>query len=195
MRMRQELRRELKARRNQLNAAGKMAAAEAVALRILAHLPGIGGTLAGYWASSGELPLHILQMRLPANWIWCLPVVQPDRQLLFAPWRAGDDLATNQYGIPEPTLAASSCLRPDELNAVLVPLLGFTRQGRRLGMGGGYYDASFAFRKITAASPLLIGVGFACQELDALDAQAWDVNMDAIATEREWLDCPAKEYR
>jgi 5-formyltetrahydrofolate cyclo-ligase len=195
MRMRQELRRELKARRNQLSAADKMAAAEAVALRILAHLPGTGGTLAGYWASSGELPLHILQMRLPANWIWCLPVVQSDRQLLFAPWRAGDDLATNQYGIPEPTLEPSSCLRPDELNAVLVPLLGFTRQGRRLGMGGGYYDASFAFRKITPASPLLIGVGFACQELDALDAQAWDVNMDAIATEREWLDCPAKEYR
>ncbi len=135
--MRQELRRELKARRNQLSAADKMAAAEAVALRVLEHLPEAGGTLAGYWASSGELALHILQIRLPANWIWCLPVVQPDRQLLFAPWRAGDDLATNQYGIPEPTLGPSSCLRPDELNAVLVPMLGFTRQGQRLGMGGG----------------------------------------------------------
>ncbi len=122
-------------------------------------------------------------------------MVQPDRQLLFAPWRAGDDLATNQYGIPEPTLGPSSCLRPDELNAVLVPMLGFTRQGQRLGMGGGYYDASFAFRKSNPAPPLLIGVGFACQQLDTLDAQAWDVNMDAIATEREWLDCPAKEYR
>lgn len=193
--MRQELRRELKTIRSQLGAADKMAAAEAVAARVIAHLPDSGGTLAGYWASAGELPLHILQLRLPANWIWCLPVVQPDRHLLFAPWRAGDDLATNQYGIPEPTLAASSCLQPDEMSAVLVPLLGFTRQGRRLGMGGGYYDASFAFRKKTPAPPTLIGVGFACQELDALDVQAWDVDMDAIATEREWLDCPAKENR
>ena len=193
--MRQELRRELKTIRSQLGAADKMAAAEAVAARVIAHLPDSGGTLAGYWASAGELPLHILQLRLPANWIWCLPVVQPDRQLLFAPWRAGDDLATNRYGIPEPTLAASSCLRPDELSAVLVPLLGFTRQGRRLGMGGGYYDASFAFRNKTPAPPTLIGVGFACHELDALDVQAWDVDMDAIATEREWLDCPAKENR
>ena len=193
--MRQELRRELKTIRSQLGAADKMAAAEAVAARVIAHLPDSGGTLAGYWASAGELPLHILQLRLPANWVWCLPVVQPDRQLLFAPWRAGDDLATNRYGIPEPTLAASSCLRPDELSAVLVPLLGFTRQGRRLGMGGGYYDASFAFRNKTPAPPTLIGVGFACQELDALDVQAWDVDMDAIATEREWLDCPAKENR
>ena len=62
-------------------------------------------------------------------------------------------------------------------------------------MGGGYYDASFAFRNKTPAPPTLIGVGFACQELDALDVQAWDVDMDAIATEREWLDCPAKENR
>ncbi|HWR96369.1 MAG TPA: 5-formyltetrahydrofolate cyclo-ligase [Arenimonas sp.] len=192
--MRHDLRRDLKAKRAQLDAAEKMAAAEAVALRVIAHLPDTGGTLAGYWASAGELPLHILQMRLPANWIWCLPVVQAGRQLLFAPWRADDDLATNQYGIPEPTLEPSSCLRPDELNVALVPLLGFTRQGRRLGMGGGYYDASFAFRKSKPAPPMLIGVGFACQELDALDAQSWDIGMDAIATEREWLDCPAKEY-
>jgi 5-formyltetrahydrofolate cyclo-ligase len=191
--MRQDFRRDLKAKRGQLNAAEKMAAAEAVALRVISRLPDSGGTLAGYWASSGELPLHILQMRLPANWIWCLPVVQADRQLLFAPWRAGDDLATNQYGIPEPTLEPSACLRPDELDAVLVPLLGFTRQGQRLGMGGGYYDASFAFRKSRPAPPTLIGVGFACQELAALDAQPWDIDMDAIATEREWLDCPAKE--
>jgi len=194
-RMRQDLRRELKSKRSQLGAHDKMAAAEAVALRIMAHLPDTGGMLAGYWACAGELPLHILQMRLPANWIWCLPVVQPDRQLLFAPWRAGDDLATNQYGIPEPTLSPSSCLRPDELSAVLLPLLGFTRQGRRLGMGGGYYDASFAFRKTAPAPPTLIGVGFACQQLDALDAQPWDVDMDAIATEHEWLDCPAQENR
>lgn len=193
--MRQDLRRELKTKRSQLGAAEKMAAAEAVALRVLSHLPDTGGTLAGYWASSGELPLHILQMRLPANWIWCLPVLQADRQLLFAPWRAGDDLATNRYGIPEPTLEPGSCLKPDELDAALVPLLGFTRQGRRLGMGGGYYDASFAFRTSRPAPPILIGVGFACQEIEALDAQAWDVDMDAIATEREWLDCPAKEHK
>ena len=193
--MRQELRRELKTIRSQLGAADKMAAAEAVAARVIAHLPDSGGTLAGYLDETFHETGVDLQLRLPANWVWCLPVVQPDRQLLFAPWRAGDDLATNRFGIPEPTLAASSCLRPDELNAVLVPLLGFTRQGRRLGMGGGYYDASFAFRKKTPAPPTLIGVGFACQELDSLDAQAWDVDMDAIATEREWLDCPAKENR
>ncbi len=193
--MRNELRRELKAKRSLLSAADKMAAAEAVANHVLAQLPETGGSIAGYWASVGELPLHILQLRLPSNWIWCLPVVQPNRHLLFAPWRAGDALATNQYGIPEPTLTPSSCLRPAELSAALVPLLGFTRSGQRLGMGGGYYDASFAFRQNNLATPTLIGIAFACQELDKLDTQAWDVNMDAIATEREWIDCSTKESR
>ncbi len=191
--MRTELRRELKAKRSQLSPADKMAAAEAVANHILAQLPDSGGSIAGYWASTGELPLHILQLRLPSNWIWCLPVVQPNRHLLFAPWRAGDDLATNQYGIPEPTLTPSSCLGPEQLSVVLVPLLGFTRQGQRLGMGGGYYDSSFAFRQNNIATPTLIGIAYTCQELDALDTQAWDVNMDVIVTNQEWINCRTKE--
>lgn len=193
VRMRQHLRQELKAKRIQISVAEKMAAAEVVATHILNHLPASGGTLAAYWACSGELPLHILQMRLPSHWIWCLPVVQADRQLLFAPWRPGDELATNQYGIPEPALAPSSCLQPNELSAVLVPLLGFTRHGQRLGMGGGYYDTSFAFRKNQLVAPQLIGVAFACQEIDTLNVQDWDINMDFIATENEWINCHAKE--
>jgi 5-formyltetrahydrofolate cyclo-ligase len=191
--MRQELRRELKAKRIQLSVAEKMVAAETVAKNILKHLPTAGGTLAAYWASNGEVPLHILQLRLPENWIWCLPVVQPNRELLFAPWRTGDELVTNQYGIPEPTLAPSSCLNPDEISVAVIPVLGFTRQGQRLGMGGGFYDTSFSFRNNQPAPPQLIGVAYACQEIDTLDVQAWGVDMDAIVTEHEWINCHSKE--
>jgi 5-formyltetrahydrofolate cyclo-ligase len=193
MGMRQELRRELTHKRTQLSAADKMAAAEAVAERILRYLPKSGGMISGYWASHGELPLHILQLHLPSNWIWCLPVIQLNRQLLFAPWRAGDALVTNQYGIPEPMLAPSSCLKPDAITVALLPLLGFTRQGQRLGMGGGYYDRSFAFRQQQPSPPILIGVAYACQELNALDVQPWDVDMDAIASECEWISYTVKE--
>lgn len=191
--MRNELRRELKAKRNQLSVADKMAAAEAVAKHILAQLPESGGYIAGYWATGGEVPLHILQMRLPSDWIWCLPVVQPNRQLLFAPWRAGDALATNRYGIPEPDLEPHSCLSPEAMTVVLLPLLAYTHHGQRLGMGGGYYDASFGFRQQRSAPPLLIGIGYACQQITALDSQDWDVRLDAIVTEREWINCHAQD--
>ena len=191
--MRQPLRHSLKAERQQVEPATRMAAAEAVAIEILARLPSSGGYLAGYWATDGELPLHIVQLRLPTNWIWCLPVTMPGKQLRFAPWRGGDPLASNQYGIPEPMLSPDACLTPEAMHVVIVPVVGFTRTGMRLGMGGGYYDASFAFRQNHFVTPTLIGIGYACQELDTLDVQNWDVNMDTIVTEREWIACQAKE--
>lgn len=191
--MRATLRQALKSTRSRLSAPEKMAAAEAVALRLLENLPASGGYLGGYWASNGELPLHRLQMQLPPHWIWCLPVVGAERQLRFAPWRAGDALGSNRYGIPEPMLATDACLLPEAMQAVVLPVLGFTRQGLRLGMGGGYYDASFAFRRTSDAPPLLIGAAFACQEIETLEAQSWDVAMDTVATENEWIRCNMKE--
>jgi 5-formyltetrahydrofolate cyclo-ligase len=42
---------------------------------------------------------------------------------------------------------------------------------------------------------MLIGVGFACQQIDVDDAASlrmedWDVPLDAIVNEREFLPCP-----
>ncbi len=142
------------------------------------------GYVAGYWAVNGELPLHAVQLRLAPGQVWCLPVVQTDGTLRFGPWRAGDPLEPNRYGIPEPTLASEATLAADAMQLVLLPLLGFDLRGGRLGMGGGYYDRSFGFRQGKAAPPSLVGVGFACQELPELPAEPWDVRLDAVLTER-----------
>jgi 5-formyltetrahydrofolate cyclo-ligase len=161
-----------------------MAAADAVAAHLQQH-PAFArpGYVAGYWAVGGELPLHALQLSLRPDQIWCLPCVQDDGSLGFSPWRPGDPLVTNRYGIPEPNVASASLLKPNELHLVLLPLLGFDRTGHRLGMGGGYYDRSFAFRHDAAAPPTLIGVGYALQELPKFDAGHWDVPLDAVVTE------------
>ena len=60
---------------------------------------------------------------------------------------------------------------------------GFDATGQRLGMGGGWYDRSFAFRRDRAAPPWLVGAGFAAQQVPALEAAGWDVVPDAICTE------------
>ena len=125
-----------------------MQAAEAVAGHLQRHPSFAGqGYVAGYWAMAGEVPLHVLQMRLRADQVWCLPCIQPDNSLRFAPWRPGDELLTNRFGIPEPALAAESQLPPEAMTVILLPLLGFSRGGERLGMGGGYYDRSLGFRQ------------------------------------------------
>jgi 5-formyltetrahydrofolate cyclo-ligase len=183
------LRDRLRALRTAIPAVVRIAAAEAVAAQLL-RLPTLqnANTVAGYWAIGGELPLLGLMARLPARARYCLPMLQPDRTLRFAPWRTGDAIVTNRYGIPEPAQATHT-LAADALDVVLLPLLGFTRNGHRIGTGGGWYDRSFAFRHHAPAPPLLIGIGFACQQIDGHAAQDWDVPLDAIVTEREVIVC------
>lgn len=181
---RDALRRQLRQRRAALPPGERLAAAAEVA-RHLGESPDFRqpGYVGGYWAVGGELPLHAVQLRLAPGQAWCLPVVQDDGGLRFGPWRAGDPLRNNRFGIPEPELEASSTLAPEALAWVLVPLLGFDAHGNRLGMGAGYYDRAFAFRR-TGPGPRLVGVGYGWQALEApLEAMPWDVPLDAVVTE------------
>ena len=177
------VRQQLRQRRRDLTAATRIAAAEALAGRILA-LPFLPrqGHVAGYWAMDGEIGLHALQLRLPPGLVYCLPLLHGD-SLRFAPWRAGDPLVTNRFGIPEPDVEPTSALPASEMALVAMPLVGFDANGTRLGMGGGWYDRSFAFRQTSPAPPWLVGVGFEAQRVDKIDVEAWDVRADAICTE------------
>lgn len=189
--MRATLRETLRERRLALPARTRMAAAEALAerLRTLPELAG-AGYVAGYWAVRGEMSLHALLTPAP-DFVYCLPCITPERLLHFAPWRCGDALVQNRYGIPEPELLPESQLTPGDMDVVLVPLVGFDRRGTRLGAGGGYYDRSFAFLRglPRPARPLLVGVAYDFQEVDALPAEAWDVPMDLIVTDARTLRC------
>jgi len=182
------LRQAFRERRLALTAAQRMQASEAIANRLVEISEWIPSNyIAGYWACGGEVPLHVIQMRLQSPKVWCLPIVQSDNTLQFAPWRPGDDLVSNQFGIPEPDVAPTSTLDAAELSIVLVPLLAYTRSGLRLGMGGGYYDRSFAFRNTNATPPLLVGVAYSCQEAESLPGENWDVKLDMLINEREVL--------
>ncbi|MEO5343522.1 MAG: hypothetical protein H7842_09335, partial [Gammaproteobacteria bacterium SHHR-1] len=68
---------------------------------------------------------------------------------------------------------------------LLMPLVGFDDRLHRLGMGGGYYDRSFAFlRRGRWHRPRLLGVAHECQRLTRLQPKPWDLAMDALVTER-----------
>jgi 5-formyltetrahydrofolate cyclo-ligase len=185
---RDTLRRELRARRRAIPAAARIAGAEALAQQLLS-LPfaPLQGFVAGYWAVDGEIALHAWQLRLPRNCTYCLPVLHDDGLLRFAPWRAGEGLVSNRHGIPEPDVADVALLPAEAMVFVVAPLVGFDASGHRLGMGGGWYDRSFAFRRGHAAPPHLIGVGFAAQQVESVFPESWDMPLDAACTEREAL--------
>jgi 5-formyltetrahydrofolate cyclo-ligase len=188
---RNDLRTQLRARRAALTPGERIMASQAL-VDSLERIPEFltDRRIGGYWAVSGELPLAALIQGLrERDQVYHLPIVGEGHLLKFAPWQPGGGIAMNRYGIPEPDCAAEAQVAPEQLDVVLLPLLGFDRRGHRLGFGGGYYDRSFAFlrERTTAAKPILVGVGYAMQEVPPIDAMPWDVRLDYVATERELI--------
>ena len=66
---------------------------------------------------------------------------------------------------------SASPIDPAAIDIVIVPGLAFTRDGRRLGQGGGFYDR---FLAQLPADCTTIGVGFAEQLLDDLPVEPHD---------------------
>lgn len=162
----------------------RLQAANGVAGQLL-ELPfaPLRGYVAGYWAVDGEMPLHAWQLQLPSECIWCLPVLDEGQGTLkFAPWRPGDATQPNKFGIPEPTLEATSLLEASAMEFIALPLTAFDAAAHRLGMGGGWYDRTLATVS-PIARPRYVGVAYELQRVDAIEPQPWDIRCDAICTE------------
>jgi 5-formyltetrahydrofolate cyclo-ligase len=192
--LRQRLRRELRARRCQLSPAEQNQAAHALHRQVCRHPVFLKSQrVAFYMAEDGEIdPLLLLQTAEKMGKQCYLPILHPLKKkcLLFGRYRSGDQLFENYFGLREPPPFRNG-IKPWALDLVLMPLVGFDRQGNRLGMGGGFYDRTFSFKQKTSpfqhlsASPILMGVAHQCQEIESLQQQDWDIPMDWVATDRE----------
>ncbi|MEJ2534691.1 MAG: 5-formyltetrahydrofolate cyclo-ligase, partial [Gammaproteobacteria bacterium] len=76
-----------------------------------------------------------------------------------------------------------------ELDLLLMPLVAWSRDGTRLGMGAGYYDRVLGAVEDAGQGPLRVGVAYAVQEARALPVDACDVPLHAVVTENGWVDC------
>ncbi len=152
--------------------------------------------IAGYSAVQGEISLspwisgnHRQLIYLPKLY----EIISP--QLRFAALSNETSWTKNRFNILEPDANWNNSLHAKQLNIILVPLVAFDRNGYRLGMGGGYYDRSLAFRRSRKKwfKPFLIGIAHSCQEHPALPHQNWDVPLDLIITEKEIIT-PLKSF-
>ena len=88
------------------------------------------------------------------------------------------------FGISVPHRSGIA-IAPRWFDLIVVPLVGVDTRGRRLGMGGGFYDRALGFRRGRGhwRGPCLVGLAFDCQRADTVHADPWDVRLDALATE------------
>ncbi|ACE83671.1 5-formyltetrahydrofolate cyclo-ligase [Cellvibrio japonicus] len=192
--LRQPLRARLRARRRSLSPQEQQQAA-LLLVRQLLKMPQLlrAQHIALYSANDGEIDPEPL-----ARQLWkmgkhtYLPVLRPDkpRELWFVAYGPDTPLTPNRFGIAEPDFRQAHRLPPHLLDMALMPLVGFDRQGTRLGMGGGFYDRTFAFKQQKPkGKPYLVGLAHSCQEEESLATASWDIPLFALATEQELILC------
>ncbi len=113
-----------------------------------------------------------------------IPLVSADnsRELRHAEILPDERFGTGRFGIPVPERTPDYCdaaatLTPDD--CVVVPLLAFDRQLRRLGYGKGYYD-----RFLARTSAWRIGLAFAALECPEVPSDRHDIPLHQIVTEQ-----------
>jgi 5-formyltetrahydrofolate cyclo-ligase len=113
-----------------------------------------------------------------------VPVISDRRHCRMRFYPLEGETGPGAFGISIPRLRFTP-LSPQWLDLIIIPLVGVDGVGRRLGMGGGFYDRALAFRRRRRywKGPHLVGLAFDCQRTDAEFAQDWDVRLNSLATE------------
>ncbi len=190
---RKQLRKQLRtARRSLSRAAQKRASRQLVRRLSQSNLLLRSQHIAFYLAADGEIDPALLLAYCRRLRKHCyLPVLHrwPATGMGFQRLLAQQRWTRNRYGIREPVPNRKLQVKPWRLNLVLMPLVGFDDAGNRLGMGGGFYDRTFAYRQRRAhwQKPVLLGLAHDCQKTMSLPVANWDVPVDGIISDREQL--------
>lgn len=189
---RPQLRKRLRETRNALAPAERRAAARGLYRQLSQHpLFRRAKTIALYLPNDGEIdPRPLLRTAQKRGKHTYLPVLSPwpRTKMVFQRVRPGERMRPNRFRIAEPTARLRQQRRVWALDLVLLPLVGFDEQGGRLGMGGGFYDRSLAYRarRSTWRKPTLLGLAHECQKVDRLQQAGWDVPLQGTVTDKRW---------
>jgi 5-formyltetrahydrofolate cyclo-ligase len=185
------IRKEMRQRRRALSLAERRQSAQA-ACRLLkrSSIFHRSPRVAVYFAANGELdPAPLLEIALRRKKTCYVPVLDGARRrtMWFAPITQNTPLRRNHLGILEPVHTAGRRIHARHLNLVIVPLIAFDQHGNRIGMGGGYYDHTFAFllQRRGWRKPRLFGYAYSFQRVDGIACNPWDVNLDGVVTEQK----------
>jgi 5-formyltetrahydrofolate cyclo-ligase len=191
--LKKDIRKSILAQREQLPADTRASHSAAITERLL-QLPEYrqADAVLGYMNFGAEFASELWVERVSADGKrLALPKVNHHTNHLDLYWVEDleNQLVAGLWGIREPIV--ERCERLDTLNEVefaLLPGVAFTRDGARLGYGGGFYDKllSRMTHQLTLAA-----AAFALQIVEQIPQEATDVKVEWIITEQETIDCSA----
>jgi len=143
--------------------------------------------IAAYLPFNGEAdPLPLMDRAIQDGKQVFVPVIVAKAEpLRFEAWTRETSVQKNRFNIREPQTSGDS-IEVAELDLVITPLVAFDGQRNRMGVGGGYYDRTFAFLNGVATKdrqPILIGLAYELQRLKKIDTSQHDVRLDAVVSE------------
>lgn len=114
-----------------------------------------------------------------------VPIIQKETKTLrFSYLESISELEPGTFMVPEPHKYEKPA-DPKTIEVAILPVVGFDRNGNRLGYGAGYYD------RFLEKYPNLvkIGIAFACQETHNIPVEPFDAKMDYVVTEGGVIIC------
>jgi 5-formyltetrahydrofolate cyclo-ligase len=195
--MKQSLRQSIIAARQKMAAAERVEYSREIVLGIL-NLPSYkeACTVLAYMSFGAEFDTStwVRQALQDGKQVLLPKVNSSTKQLeLYRLKNLQQDLAPGLWGIPEPL--AERCDRVDELaiiEFILLPGVAFTRDGARLGYGGGFYDKLLARISLREGNPTLVAAAFAMQLVKDIPQEATDRKVEWLLTENEVIHCSAE---
>lgn len=196
--MKQSLRQSIIAARQKLAPVARTALSAAITQRIM-HLAEYGESkvVLGYMSFGAEFEtMEWVRQVLRDGKQLLLPKVNADTKQLEL-YRVSDlqqDLAPGKWDIPEPL--ETRCPRVEaleQIDFILLPGVAFSRDGARLGYGGGYYDK--LLERISKSSrgnpPALVAAAFSMQLVNEIPQEATDRKVEWLLAENEVIECGA----
>lgn len=106
-----------------------------------------------------------------------------NRRLILSKLANWNDLEKGSYDILEPKKINEISI--DDIDLVIVPGVGFDKEGNRIGHGKGYYDNLIGSSK----NILPIGLAFEFQIVEEIPTSSYDFPVNKIITEKRVINC------
>ena len=133
------------------------------------------------FVSHGKEPntYPLLEQALADGKTLCVPLCKAEGEMDAKAIHSLNELQPGAYGIPEPGENAEPLL-PSQIDLALIPCLAASKDAKRLGKGGGYYDrflAAYTGKTVLLCPKKLI--------FDTIPTEPHDILLPKIITEKE----------